>query len=210
MCITDLRSLGWLTVLGWQAFVSSVGYLNGAMAQGLIIHTDPTYEPHHWHAVKLYWGVILFGVLVNTVVSSWLPKFESPILILRIVGFFAILFLLMLLGPRTQPSQVFRMFINSGNWPTNGLSFFVGLLANVFTFFGADGAIYMSQEIRGAARIVPKATMLSVISNGLMGFGIALALLFCIEDIDATLLTPTVYPFMRCSTKLFRNLPAPR
>ena len=107
VCIADLRKLGWLTVLGWQAFVASVGYLNGAMTQGLIILTDPTYEPHHWHTVMLYWGVILFGVLVNTVVSSWLPKFESLILILHVVGFFAILFPLIILGPHTQPSQVF-------------------------------------------------------------------------------------------------------
>ena len=204
--IADLRNLGWLTVLGWQAFVASVGYLNGAMTQGLIILTDPTYELHHWHTVMLYWGVILFGVLVNTVVSSWLPKFESLILILHVVGFFAILFPLIILGPHTQPSQVFQTFVNSGNWPTNGLSFFVGLLGNVFAFFGADGAIHMSEEIRGAARVVPKAIVLSVILNGLMGFGMALALLFCIGDIDAALHTPTGYPFIEIFYQAVQNL----
>lgn len=206
VCIADFRALGWLTVLGWQAFVASVGYLNGAMTQGFIILVDPTYEPHHWHTVMLYWGVVLFGVFVNTVISSWLPKFESLILILHVVGFFAILFPLIILGPHTQPSQVFQMFINSGGWPTNGLSFFVGLLGNVFAFFGADGAIHMSEEIRGAARIVPKAIVLSVLLNGVMGFGMALALLFCIGDIDAALTTPTGYPFIEIFYQAVQNV----
>lgn len=185
-----------MTVLGWQAFCASVGYLNGTMTQGLIIFTDPSYEPHPWHSVMLFWGVILFGVSVNTVISSWLPKFEGLILILHIIGFFAIVLPLVILGPRTQPSQVFQTFINGGNWPTNGLSFFVGLLGNVFAFFGADGAIHMSEEIQNAAVVVPNAIVFSIILNGVLGFGMALALLFCIGDIDAALHTNTGFPFI--------------
>lgn len=64
-----------LTVLGWQAFCASVGHLNGTMTRGLITLTDPSYDPHPWRNVVLFWGVILFGVSVNTVISSWLPKF---------------------------------------------------------------------------------------------------------------------------------------
>ena len=76
------------------------------MTQGLIILTKPTDEPHHWHTVMLYWGVILSGVLVDTVVSSWLPKFESLILILHVVGFFAILFPLIILPLYTTVSSI--------------------------------------------------------------------------------------------------------
>ena len=187
---------GWLTVLGWQAFVASVGFLNGTMTQGLIILTDLTYEPHPWHSVMLFWGVILFGVLVNTVISSWLPRFEALILILHILGFFAILLPLVILGPHAQSSQVFQNFINGGEWPNNGLSFFVGLLGNVFAFFGADGAIHMSEEIQNAAVVVPNAIVFSIILNGFLGFGMALSLLFCIGDIEAAFHTKTGYPFI--------------
>jgi len=185
-----------LTVLGWQAFVASVGFLNGTMAQGLIILTDPQYEPKPWHSVMLFWGVILCGVLVNTFISSWLPKLEGMILILHILGFFAILLPLVILGPHAPPSQVFQLFINSGKWPTKELSWFVGLLGNVYAFFGADGAIHMSEEIQNAATVVPKAIVFSIVLNGVMGFGIALALLFCIGDIDAALHTKTHFPFI--------------
>ena len=104
-----------MTVLGWQAFCASVGYLNGTMARGLIVLTDPTYNPQPWHSVMLFWAVILFGVSVNTVIGSWLPKFEGLILILHIFGFFAIILPLIILGPHAQPSQVFKTFINGGN-----------------------------------------------------------------------------------------------
>ena len=204
--VADVIFLGWLTVLGWQAFVASVGFLNGTMIQGLIILTDPSYVPHPWHGVMLFWGVIFFGVAINTVIGRWLPQFEGLILILHILGFFAILFPLVILGPHAQPSQVFQTFINSGSWPTNGLSFFVGLLGNVFAFFGADGAIHMAEEIQNAAVVVPRAIVFSIVLNGLMGFGMALALLFCIGDIDTALNTPTHFPFIEIFYQAVQNL----
>lgn len=45
---------GWSTVLGWQAFCASVGYLNGTMTRGLITLIDPSYDPHPWHSVMLF------------------------------------------------------------------------------------------------------------------------------------------------------------
>ena len=203
----NLYISGWLTVLGWQAFVASAGYLNGTMLQGLIILTDPTYDFKPWHSVMLYWAVILFAVTINTIVSNWLPRFEAVILILHVLGFFGILFPLVLLGPHAPASEVFQNFINKGNWPTNGLSFFVGLLGNVFAFFGADGAIHMAEEIQNAAVIVPRAITFSIFLNGTLGLGMAFALLFCIGDVNAALNTRTAYPFMEIFDQAVQNLP---
>lgn len=166
------------------------------MAQGLIVLTDPSYEPKPWQSVMLYWGVILFGVIINTVVSSWLPKFEALILILHIIGFFAIILPLVILGPHASAKEVFTTFINTGEWSSQGLSVFVGLIGNVYAFFGADGAIHMSEEIQHASIVVPRAIISSIILNGVMGLGIALALLFCIGDIEAALKTKTGFPFI--------------
>ena len=202
----NLSITGWLTVLGWQAFVASVGYLNGTMLQGLIILTHPTYDPKPWQNVLLYWAVILFAVMINTAVSSSLPRFEAIILILHVLGFFGILYPLVILGPHAPASDVFQNFINGGNWPTNGLSFFVGLLGNVFAFFGADGAIHMAEEIQNAAVVVPRAITFSIFLNGTLGLGMALALLFCIGDFDAALNTPTHYAFMEIFYQAVQNL----
>ena len=186
--------------------MASVGYLNGTMLQGLIILTDPTYDPKPWHNVMLYWAAILFAVMINTIVSSWLPRFEAIILILHVLGFFGILFPLVILGPHTPASEVFQKFNNGGYWPTNGLSFFVGLLGNVFAFFGADGAIHMAEEIQNAAVVVPRAITFSIFLNGTLGLGMALALLFCLGDINAALNTPTHFPFMEIFSQAIQNL----
>ena len=185
--------------------MASVGYLNGTMLQGLIILTDSTYDPKPWQNVMLYWAVILFAISINTVVSSWLPRFEAIILILHVLGFFGILFPLIILGPHTPASEVFQNFINGGNWPTNGLSFFVGLLGNVFAFFGADGAIHMAEEIQNAAVVVPRAITFSIFLNGTLGLGMALALLFCIGDINAAFNTTTHFPFMEIFNQAVQN-----
>lgn len=127
---------GWITVCGWQGFVASGGYLTGTMIQGLIALTVPSYVPKGWQGTLLYWATIAFAVFINTIVGSLLPKFEGFILILHILGFFAILIPLVILGPHDTASDVFTTWLNEGGWSTQTLSFFVGLLGNVFAFLG--------------------------------------------------------------------------
>lgn len=127
---------GWLTVGGWQGSVASGGYLTGTLIQGLIALTVPSYNAQPFHGTLLFWAVIFFAVFINAVVSSMLPKFEGLILILHILGFFAILLPLTVLGPHGDAKFVFSTFANQGGWPTQGLSFFVGMIGNVFAFVG--------------------------------------------------------------------------
>lgn len=117
------------------------------MIQGLIVLVDPNYTPAGWHSTLLLWAVTFFCVSINTVVSGLLPKFEAVILFLHILGFFAILIPLVVLGPHGDPQDVFNSFYNGGMWPTQGLSFMVGMIGNVFAFFGADGAIHVRNSL---------------------------------------------------------------
>jgi choline transport protein len=113
---------GWLTVGGWQAAVASGGFLTGTLIQGLIALIVPDYNPKAFHGTLLFWAVIFFGVFINTVVSNLLPKFEGLILILHILGFFAVLIPLVVLAPHGNSSDVFTVFMNGGGWPNQGLS----------------------------------------------------------------------------------------
>ncbi|EED14465.1 amino acid transporter, putative [Talaromyces stipitatus ATCC 10500] len=54
----------------------------------------------------------------------------------------------------------------------------------------------MSEEIRNASRVVPGAMIFSLVVNGVLGFGILIAVLFCLGDVDAVLASPAGYPFM--------------
>lgn len=127
---------GWLTVWGWQATLASVYYLAATQIQGLITLTQSSYNAKPWHAVLLFWASMVFTIFVNTVIGKYLPKFEGFILILHILGFFAILLPLAILQPHQNASEVFKTFLNTGDWPTQGLSFMIGIIGSVYTFTG--------------------------------------------------------------------------
>ena len=80
--------------------------------------------------------MILVAVAINTVIVSALPTIEGFILIIHVLGFFAILIPLIYLAEPLPPQQVFTLFLNLGNWETQGLSFFVGLAGLAFSFAG--------------------------------------------------------------------------
>lgn len=127
---------GWLTLGGWQGTSASAAYFTGTALQGLVHFIVPTYDPQRYQGTLILWLCVLIAVFINTVVSSMLPKLEGMILVLHIVGFFAILITLVTFGAHGDAGHVFLEFRDGGNWPTQGLSCFVGLLGSVFAFAG--------------------------------------------------------------------------
>lgn len=188
---------GWLTAWGWQANVASVSYISGTLIQGLITMTHPSYDPKPWHAVLLFWAAVGFAVFVNAGIGRLLPRVEGFILVVHILGFFAVILPLIFFGPHQDASKLFGTFFNTGNLPTKGLSFMVGIVGTAFPFLGADGAIHMSEEIQNAALVVPRSIMISIFINGALGFAVLLVTLFSLNDAEKALKTPTGYPYMQ-------------
>lgn len=188
---------GWLTVWGWQANVASISYISGTLVQGLITITHPSYNPKPWHAMLLCWLATCFSVFFNTVIGRLLPKVEGFIFVVHILGFFAVMLPLIFFGRHQDASEVFTSFMNTQNFPTKGLSFMVGIVGTAFPFLGADGAMHMSEEIKGAALVVPRSLMSSIFVNGALGFAILLATLFNLDHVEKVLKAPTNYPYMQ-------------
>ena len=93
--------------------------------------------------MRLFWVVMTFVVFINVLASTILPKFEGFILVIHIVGFFAILLPLAILGEHQDFYQVFGLWLNEGFLPSQGVSFMVGLLGPVFKFLDADGTVHV-------------------------------------------------------------------
>ncbi|OJJ45843.1 hypothetical protein ASPZODRAFT_133711 [Penicilliopsis zonata CBS 506.65] len=188
---------GWLIVIGWIGAFSSTSYLSASQIQGLVVLNRDSYDATAWQTVLLYWAVVGFAVFFNTVVSTFLPKFEGFVLILHVIGFFAIMIPLLYLGDKNSASDVFTVFINDGGFQTQGLSFLVGLTGSMFAFTGVDAAVHMSEEIHDAEKVVPVSILTSVVINGMLGFAMVLSTLFTMTDPDAALESATGYPFMQ-------------
>ncbi|KAK3172805.1 hypothetical protein OEA41_006130 [Lepraria neglecta] len=193
--------MGWLVICGWQAILAGGGYLAGTMIEALIQLNHANYVPQLWHGTLLFWATIVVAVFINTVTSGVLPKIEAFILVVHVVGFFAVLIPIVYLAPnKASAHDVFTQFSNGGAWPTQGLSFFIGLVGNVFAMFGCDSAVHMAEEIKNAEIVVPWSMLTTTVLNGALGFGIVIAVLFVTTDITAALSSPTGllgYPFMQ-------------
>ncbi|TGZ78574.1 putative amino acid permease [Ascodesmis nigricans] len=192
---------GWINVLGWQAGTASQAFLAGGLIQGMLVLNYPnTYIFQKWHGTLLLYGVILVTLVINTYLASWLPKIEGLMFILHILGFFGILIPLTYLGPHGSVKDVFQTFANYGEWPNQPISFFVGISTSVYAFLGADSAAHLAEEIEGASTIVPWSMVGAIFVNGILGFAMLCAVLFCLGDIETVFTSPLTdagFPFIQ-------------
>ena len=54
----------------------------------------------------------------------------------------------------------------------------------------------VAEEIKDAQRVIPFSMVFSAVFNGLLGFSMLTAILFCMGDIDDPALTETTFPFI--------------
>ncbi|KAH1378746.1 hypothetical protein KXX10_008854 [Aspergillus fumigatus] len=162
---------GWLSATGWQCAIVSIAFLAGTIIQGLVVLNDPTYEFQRWHGTLLVVAITTFSILFNTFLAKNLPMVEGLILIIHVVGLFAIIIPLWVLAPRNSAKAVFTEFNNAGGWDT--------------------------EEIKDAAETLPKAMMSAVAVNGVLGFVMVVTLCFTLGDVDSILSTPTGFPFIQ-------------
>lgn len=198
---------GWQSVIAWQALTASAAYLTSTALQGLVINSQPTYSPSRWHGTLLVFALIILCLLFNTFLTKFFPHVETSILMLHMLLFVVVLVVMAVMSPtKSSNADVWALFLNEGGYESKGLSWFVGLITPVFAFSGADGAVHMSEEIKHSSRVVPWAMISSIGINGVTGFAMLIAILYCIGDIEAALTTPTGYPFIEILTQGSRSV----
>ncbi|OBT68100.1 hypothetical protein VE03_01538 [Pseudogymnoascus sp. 23342-1-I1] len=190
-------TVGWTSVLGWQTGLASLTFLTGTMIQGLLILNRPGYVPENWHGTLFVIAITAFCIIFNTFLAKKLPMVEGMVLIIHILGFFAVLIPLWVLAPRSSAADVFTTFSNFGGWKTTGLAFMVGLLSPIYTLIGADSAVHMSEEIKDASIVLPKAIIWAAIMNGSLGFVMVITFCFTLGNILDIIDSPTGYPFIQ-------------
>ncbi|CAL00903.1 uncharacterized amino-acid permease C15C4.04c [Aspergillus awamori] len=187
---------GWLTVIGWQAAFASSSYMAGTEILGAIILGRNTFNSQPYQGTLLMWAVVVVALIVNIIGGKFLPRLETLILMIHILGYFGVLIPMTYMSDHKSTEEVFKDFTNGGHLYTDGLSFFVGMTGCVFAFAGGDAAVHMAEEVNHATVVIPRAILLSVAINGTLGFTMLIATLFCMGSVDAALESPTGYPFM--------------
>lgn len=207
--------VGWLTAIGWQCAIVTISMLAGTIIQGLIVLNDPGYTFERWHGTLLVIAISTFSILFNTFLAKNLPMVEALILIIHVVGLFAIIIPLWVLGPRNNAKAVFTEFNDGGEWGSDGTATLVGFSTTITSMIGYDCSVHMckfsaifscsihftdmlpAEEIKDASRTLPKAMMSAVGVNAVLGFIMIITLCFTLGDINEILETDTGFPFIQ-------------
>lgn len=120
-----------------------LSFLAGTIIEGLITLNNPNYVPQQWHGTLLVIAVVTFAIVFNTSLAKKLPLIEGIVLLVHIIGLFAIVVPLWVLAPRNTARVALLEFTNSGGWPTMGVSFMIGLLTSLGSMLGFDCAVHM-------------------------------------------------------------------
>ncbi|KAL3452446.1 amino acid/polyamine transporter I [Aspergillus insuetus] len=188
---------GWLTAIGWQCAIVSIAMLAGTIIQGLIVLNDVNYVFEAWHGTLLVIAITTFSILFNTFLAKNLPMVEALILIIHVVGLFAIIIPLWVLAPRNNAKAVFTEFNNGGGWNSAGTATLVGFSTTITSMIGYDCSVHMCEEIKDASRTLPKAMMSAVGVNACLGFIMIITICFTLGDVNSVLETPTGFPFIQ-------------
>ena len=105
------------------------------MIKGLILLNYESYGFQRWHGTLLLYVFIVVALFINIFLARFLPAIESTLLVIHVLGFFAILIALVHLAPHKSVKEVFATFGSSG-WSSDGLAFFIGLSTSMFAFIG--------------------------------------------------------------------------
>ena len=79
---------------------------------------------------------MLISVIANTVIGVHLPQIQICVLVVHVLGFFALMIPLVSLSTHNPVSDVFTSFTDNGGWESQGLSFFLGLTGTAFAILG--------------------------------------------------------------------------
>ncbi|KAK3619031.1 hypothetical protein LTR56_024286 [Elasticomyces elasticus] len=182
--------VGWLGIIGWQAFVTAICYSAATMTQGLASLLNPSYLPQAWHGVLLTLLIILLAFAVNVLGTRELKWLEGCIGVLRVFNFVTLLVVISVYSPHASIKTVMSDH-GSGGWSNSIASTLVGLPNFLFAVTGLDSIGHLGEETKNAAEILPKSMKYSVAANYLALTMMSVTLAFCVGDAQELLATDT-------------------
>ena len=94
-----------------------------------------------------------------------MPILEGLAVVLHVFGFFAFLVIFWVMGPRAPAEKVFTTFADDNNWGSLGLATLIGIVGPSTTYLGSDSAVHLSEELKDASYVLPRAMVSAAIIN---------------------------------------------
>ena len=202
--------------MAWQAGNAIGVFLVGTLLQSIISINDVNYTFPAWQATLLVIGAVCIAFVGNVFGSRILPYWQNTVFALHVMAYFAFIIPIWVNAPRATSAQVWTGFENNGGWSNLSLCVMIGQLSGIYTQVGVDTvspepanphlptpknltpflpqAAHMSEEVKDAAKSVPKAMMAIYLVNFCLIFPAILTVVYHIPDVPTALTDPTLYP----------------
>lgn len=118
------------------------------------------------------------ATVVNVYGIRFLSSLEAIMLVLHLLGFFAVLVPLWVMGERSSAHDVFFTFEDNSGWGSKGAACLVGLLGPIMTLIGGDSTVHLGEEIKEASRTLPLSMVFTSLANYAIGFVMTITVMF--------------------------------
>jgi choline transport protein len=116
---------------------------------------------------------------------------NDNIVFISLIAFFVITISCLARSYPKQDSQyVWKTFVNTSGWSSDGIVFLTGLVNPNFIYSGLDGAIHLAEECTNAAVAIPWALVSTVVVGFVTAFSFAVSMTYSYHDFDAVLASP--------------------
>ncbi|RMY74990.1 hypothetical protein D0864_09908 [Hortaea werneckii] len=190
-------AVGWLISLGWQTFLCGVSFQIASLVLGLAVLGNADYDMQPWHTTLLTIGITGFCTLFNVLFADRLPLVETVMLVLHVLGVFAICIPLWIMAPKSSASETIVKFTSNGGWQDLGLASTIGVVPMIGMLIGYDCCVHMSEEVQDASRTIPAVIIWAVVSNAAMLLLVGITYIFCLGDLDSVLNSDTGQPVVQ-------------
>ncbi|GAB7350069.1 hypothetical protein MBLNU459_g0738t1 [Dothideomycetes sp. NU459] len=196
----------WINVFGWWTLTASqVAFMtNFILGIKLMFNPDWTGDAG-WLKFIVYIGIVLLFTVSNLVAcrkDQVLPYFNNIVGVQFTTLFFVFsLAMLISVGVRSnlsfQPASfAFGKWLNETGW-SDGVVWFIGLVQAAYGLTAMDSVIHMTEELPNPRTNAPRAIWLAVLLGAITGFLFMVVCLFCIQNLDDTINSPTGLPFLQ-------------
>lgn len=189
---------GWIQMGGLVAMTAVSAYLPANSLAAFAQLNFPDYTIEDWHVALIALGCLIFHLMVSMFGVKIISPISTTALWWSIGGFIICTVVTLARSPSFQPpSFVFSSTIyNQGGWPGQNMAIVLGIMQPAFGIATYDSVAHLSEETEDAEKQCPRALVMSVLIGFVTCFAFLIAVLFCVQDLDAVVNTPTGVPIL--------------
>ncbi|KAK5167440.1 uncharacterized protein LTR77_007139 [Saxophila tyrrhenica] len=185
---------GWVSTIAWQAGNAMGIFLTGSLVQTIILVNNDSYAFPAYQGTLLAIAMVIVAYVMNIYAAKVLPYWQNIFFALHIIAYFAYIVPIWVNAPVATHRQVWGEFSNTGGWSSMGLAIMVGQLTGISEQVGIDTTAHMSEEVKNAAKAVPRTMIIVYVINFMLLFPAIVTICYHIPDLEAALGDSTTYP----------------